>query len=119
MWPKRLARWRPSLSEFEFDVVNCSVGKHQEANTLSQLPTDGSDNASLEDKLPILVIGSGGKMDDKTITIFLLQAYSSSHAQPATNSDQTDARPLTFADITASQSANDFCQNASCHHCQV
>lgn len=60
--------------------MNRAGAKHQAADALFQLPKDGTDSTPLEDELLGLVIASGEKMNDTTITIFALAALTSTSA---------------------------------------
>lgn len=85
-----LAQWQLRVFEFDFEVVHCADIKHQTAYALSRLRTDGTDNAPLEDELPVFVIASDEKRDDATTTIFALEAHSSRRRNFVTDADGTD-----------------------------
>lgn len=55
----RLAQCELHFSEFDIDVVHCAGIKHEVADVLSQLLTEGTVNKPLKAKLPVLVIVSG------------------------------------------------------------
>lgn len=52
----KLAQWRMTLSEFEFDIINRAAIERQAADALSHLKTKGEDGTSLDDKVPVLAI---------------------------------------------------------------
>ena len=52
----RLQRWRLRLADFEYDVVHRAGIKHQAADALSRMPTDGSDQTPLDDAIPTLAV---------------------------------------------------------------
>ena len=48
----RLARWRLRLSEFDFEVVHRPGVKHQAADALSRMQTNGEDASRMDDEIP-------------------------------------------------------------------
>lgn len=52
----RLARWRRRLVESEVNVFHRASVKQRAAGALSRLLTDGTDNASLENHLPVMYV---------------------------------------------------------------
>lgn len=50
---RRFARWHLRLSEFDFDVIHQAGVKHQAAEPLSRLDTDGEEKTHLDDDLPV------------------------------------------------------------------
>lgn len=55
-WTRK--RWHLRLSELDFDDLHCAVVNYKVVDTLSHLPTDGTDSSPLEDDLPVLLIVS-------------------------------------------------------------
>lgn len=51
-----LARWRPRLMKFDFEIIHRAGIKNQAANALSRLPMNGSDCTLLEDNISIMVV---------------------------------------------------------------
>lgn len=52
----RLMRWRLRLSDFDYEVKHRAGVKHQAADTLSRLRTDGADTSLLDDAIPTLLV---------------------------------------------------------------
>lgn len=61
-----LARSRLRVSEFDIEVVHSADVKHQSANTLFRLPTNGIDNSPLKDYLLGLTITEIQPVEEKT-----------------------------------------------------
>ena len=59
----RLQRWRLRLADFEYDIVHRAGVKHQAADALSRLPTNGTDQHPLDDGIPTLAIGDSETFD--------------------------------------------------------
>lgn len=53
---RKLRHWPLRFSQFELDLVYRAVTKHQAADALSQLPTDGQDTTELDDELLVLTV---------------------------------------------------------------
>lgn len=51
-----LARWRFTLSEFDFKIVYLAGIKHYAANALSILKTERKDKITLKEKVPVLAV---------------------------------------------------------------
>lgn len=60
----KLGRRRIRLSEYKFDVVHRAGIKHQVADSLSQLSTDGHAKTVLDEVLPFLTITAAPNMED-------------------------------------------------------
>lgn len=52
----KLSRCRERYLEFEFDIVHSAGIKHEAADAISSLPTDGADNIKLNDDILVLAI---------------------------------------------------------------
>lgn len=57
----KMERWRLRLSEFEFDVVQQAIVKHQTADGLLWLSTDKEDKIELNNALPVLTLVPANK----------------------------------------------------------
>lgn len=74
----RFARWRPRLTEFEFDAVNLAGTKHQTLNALSDRPKTEKSSISLEDNLPTLRVETDketGKNDILQLTYSMMTLF--------------------------------------------
>lgn len=54
-WTEQLARWRPSLSKFDFDVVHTRGVKNEATDALSRIETKGTDYTLLHDIPEVMV----------------------------------------------------------------
>lgn len=66
----KLSRWRLRLQELEFDVVHREVIKHQTADALSRLGTQGEYQAELNYEVPVLLLESS-ETREATIQLFI------------------------------------------------
>lgn len=110
---KRLAKWQLLLSELDFEIVHRAGVSHQAADGLSQLPTDGTKNSPLEDRLLLMLIYSDEKIDETTTTISTLETHTSAHPHFINDADRTNTAQPAFADFTSTQPADEFCQQAA------
>lgn len=53
----KLARWWLGLLELDFEVMHLAAIKRPAPDSLSMLKTEGSDETSLYEQLPVLMIG--------------------------------------------------------------
>lgn len=53
---QQLVRWRFCFLEFHIDAVHRAGVRHQAADALSRVPSDGTNKTQLEDDLPVMVI---------------------------------------------------------------
>lgn len=116
---ERLARRWPCLFEFDFNALHRTGNKHQAPDTLSRLPTDDTNNKTMEEELPVLVIERGDKMDHTTTTTIALEARKSAATNAVSNADGTYATPSTLPEFIDAQSADEFCQHAARQLCQA
>lgn len=52
----KFTRWRLRLMEFDFDIISQSEAKHQAANVLSRLATEGTDDSGFKNDVPKMAI---------------------------------------------------------------
>lgn len=52
----KLTRWWLRMSEFESDIIHCAGIKHQAADALLRLKTNGEDKSSVDDEVQVLTV---------------------------------------------------------------
>lgn len=62
----KLARWKLQFFGFEFDIVHRANIRHQAADGLLRLPTDGTDNTKLDDHISVLAVTTNTANTDET-----------------------------------------------------
>lgn len=104
----RLARWQLGLYEYEFDLVHRDGIKHQKADALSSLRTEGTDDLPLEDKLSLISVQHVDKRVDTVVTFSALESYSNRTLQPVANSDEIFVILPTITVFIKTQTAGTF-----------
>jgi len=60
----RLMRWRLRLADFDYEVKHRAGIKHQAADTLSRIRTNGEDTSDLDDAIPTLLVSDPRDVTD-------------------------------------------------------
>ena len=128
-----LARWRLSLTEYDFDIQYRPGTKHQFTDTLARATMTGVDTSSLEDEIPCFSVTSG--VEESYLIEYLdiidemmqefLECISVSYGLVNCFTVLPDlwVEPITIAEWLREQSTDSYYQTvrkmsrrASCHH---
>ena len=119
----RLGRWRLRLSEFDFTVQYRPGRKHNLADGMSRILTEGGDRSKLDDDIPCLVVHKStfGNDDEETFTglwddvddILMCQDLDHDSLQKvlAMIPEETDIVPITPQEFLEEQSKDPYCQS--------
>jgi len=110
----KLQRWRLRLLEFEFDVVHRPGIKHQAADALSRLNTQGEDEEPLEDEVPTLLIATEAvEADEHEVCVIFPAEDDELPGLPEVLPVVTDPatiKPISVEELIAAQSKDEYCR---------
>lgn len=105
----KLARWRLRLLEYDYEIQHRPGVKHQAADALSRVRTDGGDETELDDEVPTFECKEDEDTDGTICEI------GRTNDSTSTTQDEVEelTRPISDEEFIRGQSTDDFCQEVA------